>query len=158
MNALPAHLRRGPDLGPPVGPGRVYSVFDWVTMSYDYYYDPAGPAAAGGWVARPGPAATPPWRPHGDPIENLLAELPAGAVPIGRGPQAWGEVAVKDRAAALAGRVGLGEGTPGYSSLLPGALGSFGEAPGNEDTLAGVKWSWALVLLGSVLTVRWLVK
>lgn len=124
---IPPHLRAGPDVGPPVGPGRVYSVWDWVVCGYDYFYDPAGPSDAGGWLARPAAANTKPWSKYGDPIENLLGELPAMALYLGNGEKAWGEIVVRNRATTLAGQVGLGEGQRGYKPLMDSGLSGIGD-------------------------------
>ena len=122
---LPPHLTKGPQGGPPVGPGRVYSVWDWQTCSYNYFYDVNGPSDAGGWLARPGAAKTKPWSKYGDPIENLLTELPSAAIHIGKGEQAWGEVAVKDRKATLEGtNANIGEGQSNYRSIMNNGMGS----------------------------------
>ena len=139
---LPLHLAKGPQAGPPVGPGRVYSVWNWQTCDYTYYYDPNGPSDAGGWLARPPPAKTAPWSTYGDPIENLLSEVPDTAYVIGKGQQAWGEVAVKDRAATLACKnLNLGEGQRGYKPLMDSGLSGY------SDTA----WTATQVVMGGLL-------
>lgn len=142
---IPTHLRTGPAAGPPVGLGRVFSTWDWSRCEYDYWYDPTAPSDAGGWLARPVAADTKPWSPYGDPIENLLAELPPTAIPIGRGRQAWGEIVVRNRADALAMRnLSLGEGTPGYKPIMDSGIGSADSrrAGGSALLMALVIMSW----------------
>lgn len=103
----------------PTGPGRTFSVFNWQTMRFDYYWDAAGNPDSGGWDFRPPPAPTPPVSQYGCPIENLLREVPPGARFTGYGPDARGEVAVKDRQRTLWSR----QNVPGAGAGLSGAEG-----------------------------------
>lgn len=121
--------------------------------NYTYYYDPTGPSDAGGWLARPAPAKTAPWSSYGDPIENLLTELPPTAAYIGSGERAWGEIAVKDRAATLAGQVGLGEGQRGYKPLMDSGLSGLGGSMW-EQMSPGTKVG-AAVVLGAIGYHAW---
>ena len=157
--SLPPHLTTGPAGGPPVGPGRVYSTWNWDTCDFTYYYDPNGPSDAGGWLARPPLARTKSWSSYGDPIENLLTELPPVAVPIGRGRQAWGEIAVRNRADALSVKnMNLGSGQRGYHPLMDSGLGETSVDLVDRKSLVVPVIVWGGVMLASIFVVTKLVR
>ena len=80
--------------GVPVGPGRVFSVWDWDRMQYVYYRSASTPGDQGGWTYK-APAAMGVGGGRGVAVEAVLRALPADAKPFGSGGRAKGEIAVR---------------------------------------------------------------
>lgn len=78
--------------GVPVGPGRVFSVWDWDRMRYTYYRAVTVPGDQGGWTYK-APAAVGVGG-RGVSVEAVLRALPPDAKPFGTGDRAKGEIAV----------------------------------------------------------------
>ena len=104
----------------PVGPGRVFSVFNWGLMGYDYYRSASASSDQGLWLVRPPASSRPPVHKElGDPVENALRILPKDAAFFGRGRQAIGEIATTHD--ALKDRTPPGLGLGDVQSSLPTA-------------------------------------
>ena len=136
----------------PSGPGRWWSSYDWISAKYRVFHDPNAAAdGGGGWNLRPKAAPTRPISSIGDPIENLLNEIPRTAKFVRWSDDPYGEIGVINRQQALWGMTNV----PGRASGT-GTAGLGGSDTETMKSLLPVVFigGLAVLFLGGYLKVR----
>ena len=102
---------------------RTCSVWDWDRLEYEHFHCP-GKASVGGWGdVNPSTGPRPPPKdPIGKDIEALLPPLPAGCVPVGRSPQARGQIVRAPKQPFSGFGASLAQETPDRWGSVVGAM------------------------------------